>query len=129
MKKDLIKNAELYEEEIINVHKKMKDTLCKAQQNFNLELDICNKNEEYEIQLDELNRELKNKDSLIIKMKASFIEEGNFLQEELKMAEETAIQAKVKYAQFAMDVDFYKLKYNKLKKELKKKNISLNFQI
>lgn len=57
--------------------------------------------------------------------KIGFQEEKSFIVSEMRRAEEEAVDAKIKYAEVSTDKDFFQFKYNKIIKELKKRNIDL----
>ena len=81
------------------------------------------KNLNYEFE--ELKQEKSKLENTIQMNKLSFLEEKSFLESEMKRAEEEAVDAKMKYAQVSMDKDYFQLKFLRLNKEIKKRNIDI----
>ena len=62
----------------------------------------------------------------LLKIKLGFIEERTNMLANLKRAEEESMDSKMKYAQVALDKDYYYIKYQNLVKELQRRNIVAN---
>ena len=77
--------------------------------------------------IEDLKKEKYKFENLVSSNKLSYMEEKNFLDTELKRAEEQAVDAKMKYAQVSLDKDYYQMKYQQLVKEVKKRNIDIKF--
>ena len=58
--------------------------------------------------------------------KLKFIEERTNMLGNLKRAEEEMMEYKMKYAQVALDKDYFLIKYQNLMKEMQRKNIKIN---
>lgn len=77
-----------------------------------------------EIPLIELEQEKLRLEQLIDSNKRSFLEEKSIFENELKITEKEAVEAKMKYAQVSMDKEYYQMKYHQLVKEIQKRNIT-----
>ena len=62
----------------------------------------------------------------LMNAKLKFIEERTNMLGKLKMAEEEMMDYKMKYAQVALDKDYFIIKYQNLAKELQRKNVKVN---
>eukprot|EP01017_Pseudomicrothorax_dubius_P033648 TRINITY_DN4524_c0_g1_i14.p1 TRINITY_DN4524_c0_g1~~TRINITY_DN4524_c0_g1_i14.p1 ORF type:complete len:576 (-),score=179.62 TRINITY_DN4524_c0_g1_i14:179-1906(-) len=77
-------------------------------------------------ELETVKNENQRLQNFIIHNQKQFADELNFLREELKLAENTAIDAKLQFAQAASDKDYYQLKYKQLLAFMKRHDIKID---
>ena len=97
----------------------MKNSLLEAQKNCTLEIDSCNEKENYQEQIEELQFEKLRLENLVVKIKMEFIDEKVFLQEELRINEDSLINLKIKHAESTLEAERYKMKYKAGLKKIK----------
>ncbi len=78
--------------------------------------------------MDEIILEKKEIDLKYTNLKNEYEHETAFLKEELKHAEQTAIDAKLQYATIATEKDFFAHEFKTIINELKKNNIEIEYQ-
>jgi len=78
-------------------------------------------------QLESVTSEKKELDNKYIQLKREYEEEKKFLEDELKHTEETAIDAKLKYAIIATEKDYFEHEHKLIINELKRKKINIEY--
>ena len=118
-----IKNLQIlnadYESEIKELRDELKNALDKLAENrsrsFTEKNSISTLNDEKE-------NKIRNLEKDLVETKEKWANWVNFLNEELSLAEKTAVQAKVKYVEEASQKEFFQYKYNDLLSKVKKIN-------
>ena len=74
----------------------------------------------------QLKEEIIQLENYIINSKNSWADENNFLRDELKIAENNALQIKLKYTKVLANKDYYHLKYRELRNVIKQNSSNSN---
>ena len=80
---------------------------------------FCEKNV-VNIKNDEYEAKIKDLETKILQTKEEWANLVNFLNEELSIAEKTAVEAKCKYVEVASEKEYFQYKYNDLLNKIKK---------
>ncbi len=115
--KNLQSLSEVYEKEISDLRKELKvycDKFFEKSKNFSENNANFLQNDESSMKIIELERKL-------VQTKEEWANLVNFLNEELILAEKTAVEAKIKYVESASQKEFFQYKYNSLLNQIKKK--------
>lgn len=78
-------------------------------------------------QLETVTLEKKELENKYIKLKREYEEEKKFLEDELKHTEETAIDAKLKFAEICTEKDYFEHEHKMIIAELKRKKINIEY--
>ena len=119
MKDNLNYKIDAYEQEILVLRKKMKESLLEYQKNYNFEMDYSKENALFEEKFNEIKNEKNKLENLLINLRMSIIDQKSFFESELRINEENLIVLKLDNAQLSLELDKSKMKIKNLTKRLK----------